>query len=78
MTILNQLLKNKGKTSTKLGKALAGEILNGNIAILKEAIEYALYEPNNEKQKMFVLERRRSLRRFLRRNQNLLLLIWRN
>lgn len=51
MSILNQLISNKGTTSTKLGKELAAEVLRGNTEILKEAVKYVLYKPEDEKSK---------------------------
>jgi hypothetical protein len=43
--------KNKGIVSSKLGKELAEEVLNGNEVILHEAIKLVTYDLQNEKEK---------------------------
>jgi hypothetical protein len=51
MSVFEQLQKNKGTTSSALGKELANEVLNGNIDILMEAIRLVSYDAENEKSK---------------------------
>lgn len=51
MLIFNQLKNNKGTVSSALGKQLAQEALNGNEKILKEAIELANFDSDDEKSK---------------------------
>lgn len=50
--IFEQLKNNKGTISSKLGKELAAEVLNGNYAILSEAIELVCYDINNPNEKV--------------------------
>jgi hypothetical protein len=51
MGIFRQLEKNKGTTSSALGKELAKEVLKGKRDILSEAIELTLYEKGEIKAK---------------------------
>ena len=51
MTLIELLKENKGTVSSALGKELAQKVLNGNLDILYEAIEYASFEPDNIKAK---------------------------
>ena len=44
MSILSQLENNKGTISSKLGKALAQQALDGDRAILDEAAQYLAHE----------------------------------
>lgn len=50
--IFEQLKQNKGTISSKLGKALAAEVLAGNHDILTEAIELVSYDADNRKAKV--------------------------
>ena len=47
MSILPRLEKNKGTVSSALGKALAQEVLDGETAILDEAVALLAYESKN-------------------------------
>jgi hypothetical protein len=47
MTILPRLEKNKGMVSSALGKALAQEVLEGETAILEEAVALLAHESKN-------------------------------
>ena len=47
MTLLDQLIQNKGTVSSALGKQLAKDVLNGQTSILKEAIELLNYDSKN-------------------------------
>ncbi|HBH05358.1 MAG TPA: hypothetical protein DDX92_01995 [Flavobacteriales bacterium] len=49
--LFEKLRKNKGIVSSKLGKELAEEVLNGNEVILHEAIKLVTYDLQNEKEK---------------------------
>jgi hypothetical protein len=49
MAIFAQLQKNRGTTSSALGKALAAEVLKGDGEILKEAVGLTGYDLRNEK-----------------------------
>jgi len=51
MSILPRLEKNKGTLSSALGKSLAREVLDGNHAILNEAIELVVYQASHSKGK---------------------------
>jgi len=51
MSIFEQLLKNKGTTSSALGKKLADQVINGDEKILLEAIKFVKYDLKNEKSK---------------------------
>lgn len=51
MTLLNQLQNNKGTVSSALGKQLAIKVLEGDKVLLKKAVEYTSYDPNNKKSK---------------------------
>jgi len=51
MSLFEQLQKNKGTTSSALGKKLATQVLNGDEEILLEAIQLVKYELKNEKSK---------------------------
>ncbi|NLF82724.1 MAG: hypothetical protein GX568_01915 [Candidatus Gastranaerophilales bacterium] len=51
MSIFEQLQKNKGTTSSALGKELANEVLRGNNDILMEAIQLVSYDAGKEKSK---------------------------
>ena len=47
LSLLDQLKTNKGTVSSALGKELANEVLAGNEKMLKEAIRYTSYDPDN-------------------------------
>ncbi|MBN2520114.1 MAG: hypothetical protein JXB17_06400 [Bacteroidales bacterium] len=47
MTLLEQLIQNKGTVSSALGKQLAKDVLNGRTDILKEAIKLLHYDSKN-------------------------------
>lgn len=49
--LLEMLRQNKGTVSSKLGKELAEEVLNGNTKILHDAIKLVTYDLQNEKEK---------------------------
>jgi hypothetical protein len=51
MSIFEQLQKNKGTTSSALGKKLADQVINGDGEILLEAIKLVKYDLKNEKSK---------------------------
>jgi len=51
MRIFDLLKENKGTVSSALGKELAGEVLNGDLGILDEAIALSVYEPEDMKEK---------------------------
>ncbi len=51
MSIFEQLQKNKGTTSSALGKSLAIQVINGDEEILSEAIQLVKYDLKNEKTK---------------------------
>jgi hypothetical protein len=51
MSILERLKVNKGTVSSELGKMLALEVLNGNKAILEEAITLTCYSLRNKEEK---------------------------
>jgi len=51
MSIFEKLGKNKGTTSSALGKSLASKVLNGDDKILLEAIQLVKYDLKNEKSK---------------------------
>ncbi len=51
MSIFEQLQKNKGTTSSALGKKLADQVINGDEEILLEAIKLVKYDLKNEKSK---------------------------
>ena len=52
MPILEKLKNNKGTVSSLLGKTLAHEALNGNLEILKEAVELSVYSIADKKEKI--------------------------
>lgn len=45
--LIDKLKNNKGTVSSKLGKELAIEILNGDENLLKEAIDLVIYDLDN-------------------------------
>lgn len=49
--LIEKLRKNKGTISSKLGKELAEEVLNGDELILKDAVELVSYELDSVKEK---------------------------
>lgn len=49
--LLEKLRNNKGTISSKLGKELAEEVLNGNESILKDAVKLVSYELESIKEK---------------------------
>lgn len=49
--LIEKLRKNKGTISSKLGKELAEEVLNGDESILKDAVKLVSYELDNIKEK---------------------------
>lgn len=49
--LIDQLKDNKGTVSSQLGKALAVEVLEGNLELLKEAVVLCSYELHNKKEK---------------------------
>jgi hypothetical protein len=51
MNLLELLKTNKGTVSSALGKELAQNVLDGNLALLKEAVEYVCYELDEQKSK---------------------------
>ncbi len=51
MSILEELEKNRGTTSSALGKSLANQVINGDNEILSEAIQLVKYDLKNEKTK---------------------------
>jgi len=51
MSIFEQLQKNKGTTSSALGKELANDVLKGNKDILAEAIQLVSYETGKDNSK---------------------------
>lgn len=51
MLIFEKLEKNKGTTSSALGKSLATQVINGDKEILSEAIQLVKYDIKNEKTK---------------------------
>lgn len=51
MSLFEQLQKNKGTTSSALGKKLADQVINGDETILLEAIDLVKYDLKNEKSK---------------------------
>ena len=51
MSLFEKLDKNKGTTSSALGKSLATQVINGDEEILFEAIQLAKYDLKNEKTK---------------------------
>jgi hypothetical protein len=51
MSIFEKLDKNKGTTSSALGKSLAIQVINGNQEILSEAIKLVKYDLKNDKTK---------------------------
>lgn len=51
MSIFEKLEKNKGTTSSALGKNLAIQVINGDKEILSEAIQLVKYDLKNEKTK---------------------------
>jgi hypothetical protein len=51
MSLLEDLKINKGTVSSSLGKKLATEVLNGNNALLNDAVELSCYQLNNKEMK---------------------------
>lgn len=51
MKIFESLKNNKGTVSTELGKALAKEVLNGDLVILEEAVVLSTYQYEDPKEK---------------------------
>ena len=51
MDVFELLKNNKGTVSSALGKELANKVLNGDLSILHEAVNYVTYDLENEKSK---------------------------